>query len=162
MEHCLTSLVEQSLEADQDRSFITQALADEKKRKLEKDLQELIHLAATRIGVDHKMESQVNIDLKKDLQWILSKNTLSSYFNTNLLLRDIKSSMKAKYPQILENESDTSRKKIIFKLKDLTDQEKRNRTDDSLLNLSDLVEFASKGSIEISGWNEKDKTSLSK
>ena len=156
VEYCLKSLIEQSEEADQDRSSITQTLAEEKKIKLENYLQKLIHQAATRMGVYQDMELQVNLDLNKDLLWILRDEDCSS-FNMNLLLKDIQSTLKDKHSQ--KNECEILRNKIVSKIKEPTGQKQGNKFS---MELSDLVQQASKGSLEISGGNEKAKTLLTK
>ena len=153
VEHCLKSFIEQSKEADQDRRIITQVGAEGKKMKIEKDLKELIHKAATQMEIDHYIVSRVQINLNNDLQQILNEEN-NSNFNKNLLIRDIKSSLKTKYRQILENELETSRPKMVWK--------EKVSSLDSQIELSELIKEDFQGSIEISGGNDSAKTTLTK
>ena len=150
VEHRLKSFIEQTEKADQDRSFCTQLLAEEKKIKIEKDLKELIHKAATQMGVDPSIESRVQMDLNNDLLRILNEENLSK-LNKNLLIKDIKSSLESKYKHILENEFENSRLNMVWK-----------GNFDSPIEMSDFVKEDFQGSIEISGGNDAAKTTLTK
>ena len=153
VENRLISFIEQS--DKDDRSFITKVLSEEKKDKIEKELKELIHKAATQMGVDQNIASQVQMDLDNDLLRILNEENLSN-LNKNILKEDIKSGLKKKHKLLLENQVETSRFKIVWKGKESTGQ------DDSQMELSDIVDKATQESIEISGGNDAAKTTLTK